>query len=149
MARDTVDPAIKAAALADLHNGDQPAIVAERYGLDPGKVRMWKTRYVAPSVADSATSRVAVIHRPALEMQQLELGELVMMNLRAKLIATQRIAEYVTTPDWIDKQGAADVAELFEVLDRSAISILDRLAQRGHADSHAERADSPAPDADS
>jgi len=128
MARDTVDPANKAAAMADLHNGDSPADVAQRYRLDAGKVRMWKTRYVAP-VANVATTHVAVTtHREAMQLQQLELGELVMLNLRAKLIATQRIAEYVTTPDWVDKQNAADMAELFEVLDRSAVSILDRLA---------------------
>ena len=134
MARSNVTPEVRAAALADLHNGDQPAVVAERYGLDAGKVRMWKTRYVAQSVADSVAQSVAVVHHPALALQQLELGELVMMNLRAKLIATQRIADYASSPAWLDKQNAADVAELFEVLDRSAIGILDRLAHR-HADS--------------
>ena len=69
-------------------------------------------------------------------MQQLELGELVMMNLRAKLIATQRIADYASSPAWLDKQNASDVAELFAVIDRAAVSVLDRLAHR-HAASGA------------
>lgn len=141
MARNKVDPAIKAAALADLHNGDQPIDVAERYGLDAGKVRMWKTRYVAPVanlVANIDPSSVVAVttHREAMHYQQLELGELVMLNLRAKLIAAQRIADYASTSSWLDKQNASDVAELFEVLDRTAVNILDRLAAARH-----ERAD--------
>lgn len=133
MPRSTVSPEKKAAAMADLHAGEQPAVVAERYGLDRNVVKMWKQRFVA-DVTDPVT--VSVIHRPTLERQQIELGELVMLNLRAKLIATQRIADYASSPAWLDKQNASDVAELFEVLDRSAINILDRLAAARH-----ERAD--------
>jgi hypothetical protein len=132
--RPVESPDIRAAAMADLHSGEQPAIVAERYGLDAGKVRMWKTRYVAGNVASSVAKNVAVIHHPALELQQLALGELVMQSLRAKIIATQRIADYASSPEWLDKQTATDVAALFEVIDRSAVSILDRLAQRRAAD---------------
>ena len=134
MPRSTVSPEVRAAALADLHAGEQPAVVAERYGLDANTMRQWKLRHVTQGVTQDVTERnaahVTVIRHPQIEAQQLELGELVMMNLRAKLEATQRIAEYATTPHWIDKQNASDMAELFEVLDRSAISILDRLAQR-------------------
>ena len=145
MPRSTVSPAVRAAALADLHNGDQPAVVAERYGLDANTIRQWKLRYVTSSdvtlpVTERTPADVTVIHRPNVEAQQYELGELVMMNLRAKLIATQRIAEYASSPSWIDKQNAADVAELFEVIDRSAISVLDRLAHR-HAASGADAID--------
>ncbi len=130
MPRSTVSPEIRAAALADLHNGEQPAVVAARYGIDRGVVKMWKQRYVTDVVTIAEGAPVSVIHRPSLELQQLELGELVRLNLKAKLIATQRIADYASSPAWIDKQNASDMAELFEVLDRSAISILDRLADR-------------------
>ena len=131
MARDTTDPAIKAAALADLASGEQPAVVADRYQLNQATVRSWKARLDLPDATNGATNAAGVatvIQRPAIEAQQLAIGDLVIQNLRAKLIATQRIAEYVTTPHWFDKQTAADVAELFEVIDRSAISVLDRLA---------------------
>ncbi len=86
------------------------------------------------------------MHRPAMEAQQLAIGDLIMENLRAKLIATQRIAEYATTQEWIEKQNAADLATLFTALDQSAVGILDRLAQRGHADDSADPAGA-APDA--
>jgi len=75
-----------------------------------------------------------VLVRPHVEAQQLALGELVMASLRAKIIATWRIAEHATTPAWLNEQSAADVAELFAVLDRAATSILDRLANRASAD---------------
>jgi len=114
----------KAQALADLYAGEQPAVVAARYGFDGATVRQWKSRLVTPDV----TPPVTVIRRPELEMQQLAIGDLVLDNLRAKLIATQRIAEHAATSTWLDKQTAADVAELFERLDQSAIGILDRLA---------------------
>jgi hypothetical protein len=130
MARDTTDPTIKAAALADLLSGEQPAVVAQRYGLDRGLVKMWKQRYVTAGVTSDQAAHVTVMHRPAIAAQQLAIGDLIMENLRAKLLATQKIAEYATTPSWFDKQTAADVATLFEALDRSAIGILDRLAQR-------------------
>lgn len=119
-----IDPKKKAAAIADLLNGEQPAIVAARYGFESATVRQWKSRLVTPDVTEGVT----VIRRPEVEQQQLAIGELVLENLRAKLIATQRIAEHAATPTWLDKQNAADVATLFERLDQSAIGILDRLA---------------------
>ena len=124
MVRPAINARKKAQALADLHAGDQPAVVAARYGFSGATVRKWKERLVTPDV----TAGVTVIQRPAIEAQQLAIGDLVLENLRAKLIATQRIAEHATTTDWLDKQTAADVAELFECLDRSAVRILDRLA---------------------
>lgn len=134
MARTDTPPEVKAQAIADLLTGEQPAIVAQRYGLPGGTVRQWKNRLVTPDVTDSVTSGVTkpgrtVTIRPQIDAQQLEIGALVMEALRAKVIATQRIAEYVTQPAWFDKQTAAEVAELFEVLDRSAVSILDRLSR--------------------
>ncbi len=121
---------VRAQAIADLMDGAQPAVVAEKYGIDAAKVRVWKQRYVTPDVTEFIPPNATVMHRPAIEAQQLAIGDLIMENLRAKLLATQRIAEYATIPTWFDKQTAADVATLFEALDRSAIGILDRLAQR-------------------
>lgn len=119
---------IKAAALADLASGDQPAVVAQRYGLNRDLVNKWKQRMSAQVSAPLSAQTSAPIRRPSVELEQLSLTDLVMSNLRAKLIATQRIAEYATTPEWLNKQNAADVAGLFECLDRSAVGILDRLA---------------------
>jgi hypothetical protein len=145
MARSTVAPEVKAAALADLHAGEQPAIVAARYKLDSAKVRVWKQRYVTADVTAGGTPAVAPpvvpIRQPLAEARRETLAELVEANLRAKLIATQRIAEHVTRDEWLDKQAATDVAELFAALDRSAVGILDRLAG-----AHAQRPALPPPD---
>jgi hypothetical protein len=131
--RDSERARTKAAAIADLMDGTQPAVVAARYGLNAATVRSWKARLDVP-VATPVATGVATVIQPSVETQQLEIGALIMENLRAKLIATQRIAEYATTQDWLNKQTAADVAALFEALDRSATNILDRLAQRGSTD---------------
>lgn len=119
---------IKAAALADLASGEQPAVVAQRYGLNRDLVNKWKQRMSAQVSAPLSAQTSAPIRRPSVELEQLSLTELVMSNLRAKLIATQRIAEHATTPEWLNKQNAAELAGLFECLDRSAVGILDRLA---------------------
>ncbi len=121
---------IKAAAIADLQAGEQPAVVAQRYGIKRDTVKQWKQR-MSPPVSPSLSPPVSPsppIRNLSLEEKQLTIAELVIRNLEAKLTATQRIAEYVQRGEWIDKQNAADVAELFGVLDKSAIGILDRLA---------------------
>jgi hypothetical protein len=128
MARDPIPPEVKAAALADLMSGIQPAVVAADYGLPSGTVRSWKARLDLPDATGVATGGEGVAtgvarRQPAMEAQQLALGDLIMANLRAKLIATQKIAEYATTTTWLNNQTAADVATLFDALDRSAIGI--------------------------
>jgi hypothetical protein len=133
MARQT-DQKRKAQALADLMNGDQPAVVAARYKLNPTTVRSWKARLDLPTATGDATRVAPAFRQPAIERAQLDMADLVLNNLRAKLIATQKIAEYVTTPAWLQKQSAADVAELFETIDRAAVGILDRMAQHSRAD---------------
>lgn len=137
MAAESRRAKLKAQAIADLMDGVQPAIVASRYGLNAATVRSWKARLDIPVATGVATGVATVVHRPAVEAQQLAMGDLIMGNLRAKLIATQRIAEYATTPEWLEKQSASDMATLFTALDQSAVGILDRLAQRGHAGEHA------------
>lgn len=134
MAKTRTPIKIRAAAVAALQAGEQPAVVAARYGLDAAQVRVWKQRYVTNVVTpdDSSISRPVSMQRPALERAQLDIAALVMRNLEAKLVATQRIAEYAAnSPAWLDKQTAADVGELFERIDRSAIAILDRMAGTG------------------
>lgn len=137
MAR-AIDPEIKALAIADLLDGDQPAIVAARYDLPGGTVRQWKNRLVTPDVTTGVTTAVTEsvtgTRRPTLELQQMELGELVMANLRAKIIATQRIAEHAATTTWLNNQTAADLAQLFTAIDHAATNILDRMASRANAD---------------
>lgn len=136
VARDSARPEIKAAAIADLLTGDQPAIVAERYQLKAATVRSWKARLdgtratpVATEGRGVATGVATVMQRPALLAQQQTIGDMIMENLRARLLATQRIAEYATTTSWLNNQNAADLATLLEALDRSTIGILDRLAR--------------------
>ncbi len=125
-ARRWIRPELRAAALADLLAGDQPAIVAERYQLDPDTVRQWKRRYVTSDVTEPVT-RVTP-QKPALEVQKAHIGETILDLLRAKLQASQAIAEAVADPDWLQRQSAAELAALGQWLDGTAFAIGDRLA---------------------
>lgn len=136
MARSTVSDEIKAAALADLHAGEQPAVVAARYGLPGATVRKWKERVVTSIVTDRVTPVTTI--RPTAERQQERIGDLVIRLLEAKLRASERLAEHITNnAAWLDEQTAGELAVLGEYLDRSAFALGDRLAGRGRADDDA------------
>ena len=132
----SISPDIKAAALADLASGEQPVVVAERYGLDAATVRVWKQRYVTPSVTSSVTPSVmpephpAPIVRPSLEAQQHRIGVAVLDLLEAKLRASEALAKIAHDADWRAKQTGSDVAALGMWLDQTAFAIGDRLARR-------------------
>jgi hypothetical protein len=131
--KSNVSEDIKAAVIADLAAGEQPAIVAERYGIDAGKVRMWKTRYVASNVADD-TPYVAsdetqhVVRRPSIEERHARLAERIYDLLEVKLEASRAISEHIKKGDWLDKQSGSDVADLGTYLDTTASTMLAGLA---------------------
>jgi len=122
-----VSPKTKAAALADLHAGEQPAVVAERYGLDPAVVRVWKSRYITHVAVVVAHDTV---RKPVVEQQQSEIGTLVIDLLAAKLKASAAIAKATEDTTWMGKQSAAELAEFGAWLDSTAFAIGDRLAGR-------------------
>ncbi len=123
---------VKAAALADLANGEQPAIVARRYSLPGDTVRKWKSRLdlsVTPDVPHE-TRHVTIIRQPSIEDHQARILDLMYQNLAAKYVATQRIAEHVTDPSWLYRQSAEGIAALGEYLDTAALRTLALLAGR-------------------
>ena len=119
-------PESKAAAIADLMAGEQPAVVAERYGIDRNTVKQWKLRHVTETVP-VVTGPVPVI-RPKLDAQKVTIGEVILDLLRAKLQASAAIAEAASDPAWLAQQPAAELAALGQWLDASAFAIGDRLA---------------------
>lgn len=132
MARKAVSAKVRAAVLAELHAGEQPATVAERYGIDAGTVRVWKTRYVTDAV--TLQPATAPIVRPSLEAQQRQIGEIILDLLAAKLEASAALARAVSDPEWLAKQSGSELAAIGGYLDSTAIAIGDRLAGRGNGD---------------
>lgn len=128
--RRRIQPELRAAALADLLAGDQPAIVAERHGLDAATVRSWKLRFVTGEDAtrDATIVQRASVAKPTVEAQKAHIGEAILDLLRAKLQASQAIAEAVADPAWLQRQSAAELAALGQWLDGTAFAIGDRLA---------------------
>jgi len=114
---------IRAAAIADMLAGEQPAVVAATYGLDPAIVRQWKTRYVTSDSAD-----VPARTPPSVAAQKASMGELIIGCLRTKLQASLALAEVATDPEWVKRQSAAELALFGQWLDASALAIGDRLA---------------------
>lgn len=127
-----VSPDIRAAAIADLTAGEQPAIVAERYGLPRNTVKQWRTRYVPADVPDAApaASPPAAPIRPTVVARQQRIGDLIIDLLAAKLEASRAIAHAASDPAWLQRQPAAELAALGDWLDASALAIGDRLAGR-------------------
>lgn len=133
-----VAPEVKAAAIADLHGGEQPAVVAERYGVDRNTVKQWKLRHVTnavPNVPDPVTdvpSVKAPIVKPVLERRNRLIGTIIFDLLAAKLEASEAIAKAASDPTWITRQSGSELAALGEWLDSTAFAIGDRLAQRAN-----------------
>lgn len=122
----SIPDAVRAQALADLHAGEQPAVVAARYGLDAGKVRVWKSRHVAPHVTPAVAGEAP--RRPAQEARQEAIGQLVTDLLRAKLEAAVAVAERLGDAEWLAAQSAADLVAIGAWLDGGILSLGDRLA---------------------
>lgn len=133
-----VSTEVKAAAIADLLSGEQPVIVADRYGVPRETVKSWRRRLDLPTNAPAHAPMHAPAHAPApqqpvrypsIEARQAQVVELVYETLIAKLTATQRLAEHVTRDEWLDKQSAGGVAELGQWLDSTARATLELLAR--------------------
>ena len=136
MARSTVSPDIKAAALADLASGEQPAVVAERYSLGRNTVKSWAQRLKlqvpsldAPLASTGATGATVSPQRSALEQQQHQIGVAVLDLLYAKLKASEAIAQVAHNPEWRARQTGTELAAFGTWLDQTAFAIGDRLAQ--------------------
>ena len=125
-----IAPRTRAQAIADLQAGEQPAIVAERYGLNRDTVKQWKQRHVVTMPVTESVTVSPRVTRPKLERQQAEIGALVLDLLAAKLEASAAIAEAVRDQAWLARQSASELAALGEWLDGSALAIGDRLAGR-------------------
>jgi hypothetical protein len=140
MGRQTVSDEVKAAALADLAAGEQPAVVAQRYALNRDMVKKWKLRTVpgaVPAVTSNAVpATTAVVRRLTVEEHQQHIADLMYRLLSAKLEASERLAQHTAT-DWLDRQSAEGIAELGDYLDRTAAGILALLIRRGNPDSDA------------
>ena len=142
MARQTVSDDVKAAALADLAAGEQPAVVAQRYRLNTATVRSWKMRDATPLATAHTTvaTATAIVHRPTIEEHQQRIADLMYRLLSAKLEASERLAQHTAT-DWLNRQSAEGLAELGDYLDRTAAGILALLIRRGPATDDADPLD--------
>lgn len=139
-------PDVKAAAIADLMTGDEPAEVARRYKIKSGTVRMWKQRYVTSSQhpvtpVTPVTPVGEIVQRPTLEARKQRIAELILDLLAAKLEASQRLTAYLSDPAVLERYKFEELVNLNGYLDRTALTLGDRLA--GAADPEPDAGDPP------
>lgn len=137
--RQSYSEEIKAAAMADLMSGEQPAVVAQRYGLNRETVKTWKKRLepiTEPAHEPITEPDTTIIRRPTYQLQQERIGSLIIQVLEARLQAQVAIAHHVrTNGTWINNQSASELAALDGHFHRTAVDVLDRLAGRHNAQS--------------
>lgn len=129
-----ISPKVRAAVIAELLAGEQPAVVAAKHGIDAATARVWKQRYVTADV--TPVTPAPTVRQPSLEAEKAQIGEAVLDLLRAKLKASQAVADAANDPEWRRAQSAAELAVFGQWLDSTAFAIGDRLA--GASDSDAE-----------
>jgi transposase-like protein len=112
--------------MADLVAGEQPAVVADRYGINRQTVKAWRMR-MQPAMQPPPPLAAPQI-QPLVEARKQHIGELVLDLLRAKLEASAAIAKAASDPDWLARQSGAELATLGSWLDATAFAIGDRLA---------------------
>lgn len=132
-------PDVKAAAIADLMTGDEPAEVARRYRLKPDTVRKWKERYVTASQhpvtpVTPVTPVAAVVQQASVERRKQRIAELILDLLAAKLEASHRLTGYLSDPAFLERQSFEQLVNLNGYLDRTALTLGDRLAGSAEPD---------------
>lgn len=141
-------PDVKAAAIADLMTGEEAPEVARRYHLNAATVRKWKERYVTssqhPVTPVTPVTPVAGLVRPSsLEARKQRIAELILDLLAAKLEASHRLTAYLSDPAFLERQSFEQLVNLNGYLDRTSLTLGDRLAGSADPDGDGDGADVP------
>lgn len=116
MAKTVYDPAVKAAALAALLQGQSLNKVAEEFKLPVGTVKAWRSRVKG----NASESRAVADRREEIGALVVEYLYTNLQTLRAQMVAFGDV-------EWLKKQNAADVAVLHGVMTDKAIRLLEAL----------------------
>jgi hypothetical protein len=141
-----VSPEVRAAAMADLVAGEQPAVVAERHRLNRSTVKSWAARMPAILSASASASTLAdassdarASKRPSVEARKQRIAEIVLDLLATKLEGARQLAAHLSDPAFLADQKVDDLLRISDYLDRSALTLGDRLAgQPADADDDTE-----------
>ena len=123
--RRTYDPQMKAAVLASLLAGQSVSSVAEEYEIPRGTVSSWRRNADPTALYD--------VDQP----QKREVGDLLMVYLRANLQALTAQAEQFADKEWLKQQDASELAVLHGVMTDKAIRLLEAFGRNDDSDSEA------------
>jgi hypothetical protein len=114
VARKGHDDTIKAAVMSALLAGQSVADVAKKYKLPQSTVSTWKSQ--AGAVFDSI----------GIEKKE-RIGDLILDNLEASLLATKAMADAFADTKWIKRQNASEIAVLYGVIQDKTFRVLEAL----------------------
>ena len=121
MARTDYAPETKAAVMAALLEGQSVSSVASRYSIPKGTVSGWKEK-----AKKQARSR-GVAEDATQKRDGASIGDLLLELLEKNVRSLIAISELATDPEWLRKQGAAEIATLFGVKHDKAVRMIEAM----------------------
>lgn len=119
---------VKAAILAALALGEQPADLEQKYKIPAATIRAWKFHQKDTPIAIVATQK------------REEVGELCVEFLRESFRTLSIQVKHFADPAWLEKQDASQAANLFTTVTDHAFRLLEAL----EAGAEDEPSDTPA-----
>jgi transposase-like protein len=134
VARGRYSDEVRAACVAALLAGQQPAAVAAQYNVPAATVRSWKSR-----AGIGGTERSSPV---VSEDARAQIGELLLGYLASLIAALTAQAKIFADPEWLRKQSAGELAVLHGIGVDKAVRLLEAL-EGPEADEDAEAGDEP------
>lgn len=115
------DPETKAAVMASLLAGQSIDSVVADYNIPRGTVAGWKRELNAADLYDTE--------------KKADIGDLLLIYLRANLDALAAQAALFADPQWLRKQSASEAAVLHGVMTDKAIRLMEAFGRANGSDS--------------
>jgi len=124
----TYSPETKAAVMAAMLAGQGIEEVAAQYKIPSGTIKSWRVRAKQPTTRRDASDVSSV----APDKRQ-QIGDLLILYLRANLKTLEAQTAVFADKDWLTKQPASDLAVLHGVMTDKAVRLLEALGASGLA----------------
>jgi transposase-like protein len=121
MARREISDEIKSKVIAELLTGGAVNATAKKYSLSPATVSRLRSGLGTQTLKQIETEK------------QEEIGDLLLILVSSNVYDMKRISHAASEPEYIKKQGAEAVAEIYRALADTTLSILEAATAAGLA----------------
>jgi transposase-like protein len=112
----------KAAVISALMAGQSVSSVSNEYKIPRGTVAGWSAKVNGED------------YLPVSNTKREEIGDLILAYLRQNLKTLEIQAEFFTTRDWLERQGASELAVLHGVMTDKAVRLLEAMGANDDSD---------------